>query len=197
MHRPVMLDEELKVQGRIAAVTEVPRGLRVQTDVWFEDFSGARVISAPRTSLRPNPKLAGVKGAGDRPKPVIENVDTLISLHRYQLTADGVRDYSIEGNSIHYELEAAQKAGFRAPLIGGGMGVHFLMAELWRGSRDAKGPEFLDAEIYFRRPIFWDEAIDVCARPIGGDTWDAMALIKEDANGNQKVATEIALKLAE
>ena len=38
----------------------------------------------------------------------------------------------MEGNSIHYEQEAAEQAGFRAPLIGGGMGVHYLTAEMWR-----------------------------------------------------------------
>ena len=61
MHRPVLLGEELEVKGQIVAVTEVPRGLRVDTDVWFEDTHGQRVISAPRTSLRPDPQRAESK----------------------------------------------------------------------------------------------------------------------------------------
>jgi len=164
MHRPVLLGEELEVKGQIVAVTEVPRGLRVDTDVWFEDTHGQRVISAPRTSLRPDPQRAesknhsaGVtdkdndKGAGERPQPVVDDLSALEFLASYQLTPEGVRAYSMEGNSIHYEMEPAQKAGFRAPLIGGGMGVHFLMAELWQAHKQSGGPEAFDAEIVTRR----------------------------------------------
>ncbi|MDB2647296.1 hypothetical protein N9Y97_10585 [Pseudomonadales bacterium] len=208
MHRPVLLGEELEVKGQIVAVTEVPRGLRVDTDVWFEDTHGQRVISAPRTSLRPDPQRAesknhsaGVtdkdndKGAGERPQPVVDDLSALEFLASYQLTPEGVRAYSMEGNSIHYEMEPAQKAGFRAPLIGGGMGVHFLMAELWQAHKQSGGPEAFDAEIYFRRPIFWDDAVAAYSRADEQTGWNAMALLKEDAQGKQKVGTEISLKL--
>ena len=208
MHRPVLLGEELEVKGQIMAVTEVPRGLRVDTDVWFEDTHGQRVISAPRTSLRPDPQRAesknhsaGVtdkdndKGAGERPQPVVDDLSALEFLASYQLTPEGVRAYSMEGNSIHYEMEPAQKAGFRAPLIGGGMGVHFLMAELWQAHKQSGGPEAFDAEIYFRRPIFWDDAVAAYSRADEQIGWNAMALLKEDAQGKQKVGTEISLKL--
>ena len=197
MHRPVLLDEELLVKGQILAVTQVPRGLRVDTDVWFENAEGQRVISAPRTSLKPDPQRAEGKGggAGERPQAVIEDVSNLEFLQNYQLTPDGVRAYSMEGNSIHYELEPAQKAGFRAPLIGGGMGVHFLMAELWQAHEQGVGPQAFDAEIYFRRPIFWDDSVGVFNRNDEKSGWNAMAILKEDTQGNQKVATEIGLKL--
>ena len=200
MHRPVFLDEELVVKGKILGVAEVSRGLRVDTDVWFEDAKGQRVISAPRTSLRPDPQPAerggeSGKGAGERPLPVIEDLTVLQCLQNYQLTPEGVRAYSMEGNSIHYEIEPALKAGFRAPLIGGGMGVHFLMAELWQAQKHSGGPEAFDAEIYFRRPIFWDDAVGVYTRVDDKSGWNAMALLKEDSQGDQKVATEISLKL--
>ena len=216
MHRPVLLDEALMVKGQILAVTEVPRGLRVATDVWFEDAHGQRVISAPRTSLRPNPRRAESKshsadvtdkdkdkykakdkdkGAGERLQPVVDDLSALAFLASYQLTPEGVRAYSMEGNSIHYEMEPAQKAGFRAPLIGGGMGVHFLMAELWQAHKHSGGPQAFDAEIYFRRPIFWDDSVGVYSRADDQTGWNAMALLKEDAQGKQKVGTEISLKL--
>jgi hypothetical protein len=212
MHRPVVLDEELAVKGQILAVTEVPRGLRIDTDVWFEDAQGQRVISAPRTSLRPDPRRAQsksqsadvndknkdkdkAKGAGERPQAVVDDLSALAFLASYQLTPEGVRAYSMEGNSIHYEMEPAQKAGFRAPLIGGGMGVHFLMAELWQGHKHSGGPQAFDAEIYFRRPIFWDDCVGVYSRADEQTGWNAMALLKEDAQGKQKVGTEISLKL--
>ena len=212
MHRPVVLDEELAVKGQILAVTEVPRGLRIDTDVWFEDAQGQRVISAPRTSLMPDPRRAQsksqsadvndknkdkdkAKGAGERPQAVVDDLSALAFLASYQLTPEGVRAYSMEGNSIHYEMEPAQKAGFRAPLIGGGMGVHFLMAELWQAHKHSGGPQAFDAEIYFRRPIFWDDCVGVYSRADEQTGWNAMALLKEDAQGKQKVGTEISLKL--
>ena len=105
MHRPVLLDEALMVKGQILAVTEVPRGLRVATDVWFEDAHGQRVISAPRTSLRPNPRRAESKshsadvtdkykakdkdkGAGERPQPVVDDLSAVSYTHLTLPTSD-------------------------------------------------------------------------------------------------------------
>ena len=193
-HRPAKLDEPLTVRGEIQSVTLVPRGLRVATDVWFEDASGERVISCPRTSLRPQSDgaAAGGPGAGDRPKPVISDVGELTLLDRYDLTPERVKAYSIEGNSIHYEQEAAERAGFRAPLIGGGMGVHYLTAQMWQNRR----PQAFDASIYFRRPIFWDETVQVGVLE-RADAWHGMGLVKlplaDDHAAVIKVGTELAL----
>ncbi|MEQ8857925.1 MAG: hypothetical protein RIC56_04705 [Pseudomonadales bacterium] len=183
-HRPACLGEPLRVQGLIDRVIEVPRGRTVHTDVWFEDAHGERVIAAPRTSLKPDPDKAGGRagnrGAGERPPPVVEDVNALETLSTHTLTPEIVKGYSSEGNSIHYEMDAANRAGFRAPLIGGGMGVHYLLCALWQHSP----PERLDLDIYFRRPIFWDDTFTVAAQP-GADGWTALALIKDG-----KVLTE-------
>ncbi len=193
-HRPAKLDEPLTVRGEIKTVTSVPRGLRVQTDVWFEDAAGERVISCPRTSLRPQKEktTSSGSGAGDRPQPVIPDIAALTLLDRYELTPQRVKAYSVEGNSIHYEQGAAERAGFRAPLIGGGMGVHYLTAQMWRDRR----PQAFDASIYFRRPIFWDEAVHVGVLGQAG-AWQGMGLLKlpqgDDGLGEIKVGTELAL----
>ena len=173
VHRPARLGETLTVKGEIKSVTAVPRGQRVETDVWFEDLTGERVISCPRTSLRPQAQAQSKSGAGDKPQPVVGDVAALVLHDTYQLTPDRVKSYSVEGNSIHYEQEAAERAGFRAPLIGGGMGVHYLTAQMWQDRR----PSFFDASIYFRRPIFWDEAVQVGVIEDGGN-WSVMALLK-------------------
>lgn len=193
-HRPAKLGEALTVKGEITAVTPVPRGLRVDTDVWFEDVTGARVISCPRSSLRPQASQSSQKGqgAGQRPDNVINDVSSLRRLDTYQLTPERVKTYSIEGNSIHYEQEAAERAGFRAPLIGGGMGVHYLTAQMWQDRR----PQIFEADIYFRRPIFWDEAVQVGVIE-ADDQWQAMGLLKLPMDGAAdsafaKVGTEIA-----
>jgi len=105
---------------------------------------------------------------------VITDVSLLIPLSEHRLIPDAVRSYSSEGNSIHYEMQAANRAGFRAPIIGGGMGVHFLVAELW-----SEHSEELSLDIYFRRPVFWDDKFYV------GRTDFAIALIRDG-----KVLTE-------
>jgi len=157
-HRPVLLDEPLTVHGVITAVTEVPRGRTIDTEVWFNDAHGRRVISAHRRSLKPDNRG---RGAGERPPPVITDTGNLAVSTRHRLTPERVQAYSSEGNSIHYDMAAANRAGFRAPLIGGGMGVHYLMAVLWRPGP----PNVLDLDIYFRRPIFWDAAFAVAITP--------------------------------
>lgn len=180
-HRPVRLGEPLIARGSIIRVKDVPRGQSIETDVWFEDQGGKRAISAPRKSLRPNPHsirldAASNRGAGDRPAPVIENTEVLSRFESYQLNPHQVKSYSSEGNSIHYEMESARKAGFRAPIIGGGMGVHYLIHTLWQ----ACSPRSFDLSVYFRRPIFWDDEFVVAADP-----WRAIALLREG-----KVLTE-------
>lgn len=182
-HRPARLDEPLTARGRIAAISPVPRGRTVHTDVWFEDAAGERVISAPRTSLKPDPARAGSRGAGERPAPLVDDVEALEHLSTHTLSPDMVKGYSSEGNSIHYDMAAANRAGFRAPLIGGGMGVHFLLAALW--ARQA--PLALDLDIYFRRPVFWDDTFSVAALGSAG-VWRALALVRDG-----KVLTEVRI----
>jgi hydroxyacyl-ACP dehydratase HTD2-like protein with hotdog domain len=183
-HRPVHLGEELTVKGYIKSITEVPRGKTVDTEVWFEGEDGTRAISASRLSLKPDPGRKNARGAGDRPAPVVQSPGELQEFDQYQLTPENVKNYSQEGNSIHYEMEAAKRAGFRAPIIGGGMGVHYLVYTLWRHYK----PQSFELSIYFRRPIFWDDAFTVAADPVK-NSWRAICLFRED-----KVLTEAKIE---
>ncbi len=176
-HRPVRLGETLMSAGRIESVVDVPRGRRITTDVWFEDEKGRRAISVPRQSLKPDPRKDSRRGAGERPAPVIEDVSQLDMVSTHQMSPEGTKSYSSEGNAIHYEMEAANRAGFRAPIIGGGQGVHYLMAVLW-----GAGIASVDLELYFRRPIFWDDLIEVGIMP----DQSALASVREG-----KVLTEV------
>ena len=185
--RPALLDELLLVEGRIESVQEVARGERVETHVWFSDQEGQTVLRANRVSLRPNPNSSEKGGAGVRPEPVIKDVSSLDQKNAFQLTPDVVRNYSSEGNSIHYDEAAAKAGGFRAPIIGGGMGVHYLMADFWA----SRSPDCFACNIYFRRPIFWDDAISV-----GVDASQAaFGLLKRDQGSDSpvKVGTEMEL----
>lgn len=186
-HRPARLDEPLTVRGRITAVTPVPRGRTIDTDAWFEDAAGQRVITARRTSLKPGPDKSQ-RGAGSRPAPVLADPGAVPVVAQHRLTPELVVNYSEEGNSIHYDLGAAQKAGFRAPLIGGGMGVHYLLAALY-----AERPcHSFDLDIYFRRPIFWDEAFFVVRED------QAIALTRvEDARSERAGDAQVSKVLTE
>ena len=185
--RPALLDELLLVEGRLESVQEVARGERVETHVWFSDQEGQTVLRANRVSLRPNPNSSEKGGAGVRPEPVIKDVSSLDQKNAFQLTPDIVKNYSSEGNSIHYDEAAAKAGGFRAPIIGGGMGVHYLMADFWA----SRSPDCFACNIYFRRPIFWDDAISV-----GVDASQAaFGLLKKDEGCDSavKVGTEMEL----
>ena len=200
-YRPVRPGEELTARGCITDIRDVPRGQVVSTDAWFEDDKGTRVIAVPRQSLRPGknqpgqgrPDKAGKQvtaagaGAGDRPPPIIDNPADLTRLSQHRLSPTRVKDYSSEGNAIHYEMDAAKRAGFRAPIIGGGMGVHYLLAGLFQ----VFAPSSLNLDIFFRRPIFWDDEFLVAAMPDkplhdtashetnGKTRWTAMALLRQ------------------
>jgi acyl dehydratase len=190
--RPVRLGEALTVRGRIERVREVPRGHTVDTTVTFEDASGTVVIDASRMSLRPDPDQGARRGAGERPPPVVPDPALVRVLGEHRLTPERVRRYSMEGNSIHYDEEAARRAGFRAPMIGGGMGVHFLAALLWsRGAVRA-----LDLDIYFRRPIFWDDRFT--SGVLGDDQerpgWKGLCLLRDEGDAGLKVLTEASIR---
>ena len=67
------------------------------------------------------------------------------------------------------------------------MGVHYLMADLWA----SQSPDGVACNIYFRRPIFWDDLISV-----GVDASDtAFGLLKRDPGSEStvKVGTEMEL----
>lgn len=184
MHRPMKLGEPLTVRGQILDVEDVPRGTVATSETWFEGADGRRALTSGRKSLRPDASKAGTRGAGEKVAPIIEDPSKLKKIARYTLTAEGVKAYSGPHNPIHFDPEAAKRGGFRAPIIGGGQGVRFLTAEMWKRFR----PREIDMDIYFRRPIFWDDGVDVVVEETGG-TWTAMGLVKEG-----KVCTEAKIR---
>ena len=174
---PIRLNEPFVVSGMIESVQQVPRGARIQTRVEFRSLTDAPLATVRRESLKPDPSSTAARGAGSRPAPVIGNLAELNRVASYQLTPGATWAYSHEGNAIHYEVPAAEQAGFRAPIIGGGQGVHYLTAALWD-----EGYKALDVDIYFRRPIFWDQTVWVGKT----DDWSAIALVRDD-----KIGTEV------
>jgi len=62
--------------------------------------------------------------------------------------------------------------------------VRYLTAAIWRKFN----PTTIDMDIYFRRPLFWDDSFDVRVDDEGG-RWRSICLAK-----GEKVATEARLK---
>ena len=184
MHRPMKLGEPLTVRGQILNVEEVPRGRVATSETWYEGADGQRALTSGRKSLRPDASKVGTRGAGEKPVPVVEDPSLLNKLATYALTPEGVKAYTGPHNPIHFDPEAAKRGGFRAPIIGGGQGVRFLTAEIWKRAR----PKELDMDIYFRRPIFWDDVVDVMVEEKNG-TWTAMCLMKDG-----KICTEAKIR---
>lgn len=178
--RPLPLDEPLTVGGGILTVEEVPRGKVAFSQTWFAGADGERVITSTRKSLRPDPAKAAVRGTGHKPVPVIQDLGRLKAVNRIQLTPECVTAYTGPNNPVHTDPEAAKRSGYRAPIMGGSQGMRYLSAELWRHFR----PRVLDLEIFFLRPIFWDDAFEVMVEESAA-SWQAICLAKEG-----KVAVE-------
>jgi hypothetical protein len=178
--RQLRLGEPLTVSGEVVEVKEVPRGRVATTEVWFCGSDGKRAVTSLRDSLRPDPSKAGTRGAGERPAAVIEDLACLKAVATFTLKPEQVKAYGGPHNPIHVDPAAAQRAGFRAPIIGGGQGVRFITAEIWKRFR----PQALELDCYFRRPIYWDDTFTVMVDEQAGE-WRAICLAKDG-----KVATE-------
>lgn len=186
-HRQVRLGEPLTVTGEILDVEEVPRGRVATSETRYATADGRPAFTSRRRSLRPDAAKVGTRGAGEKPVTVIADVSRLTALSEFTLDPEAVKAYGGPHNPIHFDPEAAKRGGFRAPIIGGGQGVRFITAEIWRRFR----PQVLDLDIYFRRPIFWDDRFTVMVDE-REERWQAIGLVKDG-----KVATEARINRIE
>jgi len=178
--RQLRLGEPLTISGEVLEVREVPRGRVATSEVWVCGTDGERALTSLRSSLRPDPSRAGTRGAGERPAAVVEDPARLKTVATFTLNPEQVKAYGGPHNPIHVDPVAAQRAGFRAPIIGGGQGVRFITAEIWKRFR----PQVLELDCYFRRPIYWDDTFSVMVDEHAG-LWRAICLARDG-----KVATE-------
>ena len=179
-HRQMKLGEKLTVSGEVMEMEDVPRGRVATSEVWYSGQDGRRALTSARKSLRPDASKVGLRGTGDKAVPVIADVSSLKEVGRFTLTPEAVKAYSGPHNPIHFDPEVAKRHGYRAPIMGGTQCVRFLTAEIWRRFK----PQALNLDIYFRRPLFWDDAFTVMVDEQDGE-WKAICLAKEG-----KVATE-------
>jgi len=174
-HHRLRLGEPITVGGGILTVEDVPRGRVAFSETWFAGADGRRAITSTRMSLRPDPAKAAVRGTGHKPTPVIQDVSVLKEVNRITLTPECVTSFTGPGNPVHTDPEVAKKSGYRAPIMGGSQGMRYLSAEIWRRFK----PRVLDLEIFFLRPIFWDDTFAVMVEE-SSDKWGAICLAKDN-----------------
>lgn len=185
VHRLLRLDEEVTVDGEVLEVRQAPRGRISTSEVRYRGEDGTLAVVSRRMSLKTDPTKQAdpaLRGAGERPPPVIEDPAKLRQIGSATLTPEAVKAYSLHTNNpIHTEMDSANRAGYRAPIIGGAHGTRYLTAAIWRAFR----PTGADLDVYFRRPLFWDDSFDIRVRE-AGDRWSALCAAK-----GPKVAVEM------
>jgi len=153
---PVQLGESLKVLARVDALRPDRRGRYIHIGFAFQRADGSIPVNIDHQSLILNADPSVVVANPGMPKPEAENFNALRSV---QLTPAMVSGYSFEFPHLpaHHEAAAAAAIGMRAPIAQGLMGFTILLQELVRGGL----ADAFDIEAGFRRPIFWDDLLDL------------------------------------
>ena len=179
----IPLDQSLVMSGSVTKMEPVARGTLITSEFTFTLPDGSVPLKTIRSSTRLNPDGAKTPGISTpvRAEPDLSQYWTVATC---AFAPDRVTRYSSEGrNAIHYDPEVARQFGFRAPIAGGLMGVRSLMASICQSDGP---PATVDVAIRFRRPMFWDESLDVMHRTNADGVVTHMALI----NGAGKIAVE-------
>ena len=166
LQAPVPLGEALTMTGVITDVPEVPRGWVSESRWEYRRADGAPVLTVePDVMMIDSERQPEKKDGPRKPKPP-ESDEGFETLTRKQCTPETTLGYC-EGstNLIHIDPDTAKSYGFRAPIIAGNQTVNFLLEAL---ALDGL-PQALDVEIRFRRPVFWDDALDIRGRRNGSD----------------------------
>ena len=166
---PVRIGEPLTVRGRVRQVRDTPKGRFQHTEFAFEDETGAVKVTGELTYFRVN-RNAKVAAAAVDSACVREGWR---SVARMALTPQRVADYSQEFPTyrVHFDPEVAQSVGLRVPVAQGLMSFTWMMRAIAEGGL----PERFALSATFRRPVFWDESVEVLRR--GND----LAVVGDDS----------------
>jgi acyl dehydratase len=198
LRAPVLLGEPLRVRGEVVAVTPERRGAVEESRFDFVRPDGSIPLSTRRASLVLDPKVGAARKEG-APRPAEDPRAGAVPIARHQLAPEKVAAYSIEAdNLIHSDPETARRFGFRAPIAAGLMAVHFMMAALCRpaagydrppSSKDRGPPTSLRMTVRFRRPMFWDETLEVWQKK-GTEPYIALAVVNDEGKATSDCAVD-------
>lgn len=160
--RAIALDEPLVLRGEVTALSPHARGVMLVSRWSYRDADGAEVFVVTPDVLMLDPKppageareARGTVSAGGTTEPAE-------TLAHHQCTPSSTLGYC-EGseNLIHLDPDYARGFGLRAPIIAGVQTINFLVAPLYRERRR----DALAFSVRFRRPVFWDEALEIRGR---------------------------------
>lgn len=158
---PFHLEEEITVSGRILEINPHPRGCILQCEFSYARGDGTICVEAVRSGITP---IGPKETSTGIPHPD-ESLDGYSEIMCRTLVPQDVANYSDEaGNLIHSDPEIAREHGFRAPIAAGLMGIHFYREALEK----QYAPKEFDLEVWFRRPMFWDDTLSLVAREEDG-----------------------------
>jgi acyl dehydratase len=155
---PVRLDEPLTVRGRVVELRRAAKGLFTRTEFAFEDGHGAVKVRGELTYFRVD--------AGARLDPPAIDAPFgrggWTAAARKTLTPQRVADYSHEfpDYRVHFDPAVAASVGLGAPVAQGLMSFTWMMQAI---AEQGLQERFALAAM-FRRPIFWDESVEVLRR---------------------------------
>ncbi len=182
----VPLNQPLLMSGEVTRTEQVARGKLITSVFTFTLPDGTVALKTERSSTRLN-RDGSVDNSIERQRQVEPDLSHYESVAQCSFAPERVSDYSSEGrNAIHYDPAVAAQFGYRAPIAGGLMGVRSLMATLCLSDGPPNG---IDIGIRFRRPMFWDETLDVMQRRAADGAVGHMALV----NASGKAAIEAAV----
>ncbi len=155
----IRLGETLGAAGEITEIRDVPKGQVITSVFNFARCDGSIPLTTTKTSLRlERSRQADGKINSPSRSTAVEPLTGFIHLSTWQIEPALVSRYSSDGdNYIHSDPDVARQFGFRAPIAGGLMAVRHMMAACAAGGI----VEALDMTVRFRRPMFWDERLDL------------------------------------
>ncbi len=164
-HAPVYLDAKLNLRGEITAIEKVAKGEVVRWTFDISDETERKLVTVDRAGLRPQKTRTANSGATDFVQQPEEIQLGFENIWRRTLVPEEVAGYSNDGrNKIHSDPEIARQFGFRAPIAAGLIAVHYYLEAV--AHRCASGT--LDIEIWFKRPMFWDETLTLRHKTVNG-----------------------------
>ena len=183
----VPLDQPLVMSGKVTRTEPVARGTLITSEFSFTLPDGSVALKTERASTRLH-RDGSVDPTIARKPSSIPDLSLYNKVAQCSFSPERVTEYSSEGrNAIHYDPEVAAQFGYRAPIAGGLMGVRSLMATLCVSDGP---PHETDIGIRFRRPMFWDETLDVLERRNNSGQVSHLALV--NAAGKIAVEADIA-----
>lgn len=179
---PIPLGTRLVVHANLASRRPIRAGTLATFAMNFIAPDESVPLRAEITSLVSDGAAmrAAAGGDGAKPAPAASRPDepdpsefALVAEKR--LTPDRVAAYSHEFPDywVHFRPDVARSIGFPKPVAQGLMSLTWMMEAL--AAREVPGA--IDVEVSFRRPIFWDDAIEVRRRG------DDFLVLRQGANG--------------